>query len=121
MIKINKIFVFIFLCFCVIQIYSQEVKSNQISKDVICRGAAVSVVGNVKPFIDLNFTKSKIIALTKDLVKPSIKEAPSKAYELFKANKTRKEVIEILYNDFMKLDDNIVSQFLINCPPDDEY
>tara|TARA_R110002051_G_scaffold290773_1_gene354411 strand:- start:43199 stop:43555 length:357 start_codon:yes stop_codon:yes gene_type:complete len=109
----------ILLCLCSIQIHSQNVNGIEITKELICRGAAVSVVGNVKPMYDLNFTKRKILELNKDLVKEPIKDSPSKAYDLFKANKTKTEVTEILYTDFMKLDEKITSEFLINSDPED--
>lgn len=111
----------ILLCLCSIQIHSQNVYGIEITKELICRGAAVSVVGNVKPMYDLNFTKPKILELIKDLylVKEPIKDSPGKAYDLFDANKTKTEVIEILYTDFMKLDEEITSKFLINFDPED--
>lgn len=113
------LYITVFVCLCSIQLHSQDVNGTKITKELICRGAAVSVVGNVKPMYDLNFTKLKILELTKDLVKEPIKDSPSKAYDLFKSNKTKNEVIEILYTDFIKLDEQITSKFLINSHPED--
>ncbi len=114
----KKILVLITLFICATQSYAQEA-SGTLTKEMICRGAAVSVVGNVKPFADRGFTKDQLAEIIAGLVKEPIKDAPNKAYDLFKANKTQEEVTEILYNDFMKLDDDIVFQFLINGDPED--
>ncbi|WP_344925161.1 hypothetical protein [Aquimarina addita] len=115
----KRVIIAIVICLSSIQGYTQEVQGVKITKELICRGAAVSVVGNVKPFFDRNFAKSEILELTKSLVKEPIKDSPSKAYELFKVNKTKEEVVEILYNAFMKLDKETVSKFLINNDTDD--
>ncbi|GAA4111457.1 hypothetical protein GCM10022393_09170 [Aquimarina addita] len=117
--NMKRVIIAIVICLSSIQGYTQEVQGVKITKELICRGAAVSVVGNVKPFFDRNFAKSEILELTKSLVKEPIKDSPSKAYELFKVNKTKEEVVEILYNAFMKLDKETVSKFLINNDTDD--
>jgi len=105
--------------FSAIGMYSQEINGTKITKELICRGAAVSVVGHVKPFFDLNRSKEEILQMTKELIKDPIKDAPAKAYDLFKAQKTKEEVIEILYKDFMKLDEETTLKFLINADPND--
>ena len=99
------------------QISSQV--NAEVTKENICRGAAISVVANVKPFIENGLPKSEILQIGKDLVKEPIKNAPEKAYNLLKANKSRNEVVEILYKDFMKLDDKTVLQFLLKPDMDD--
>lgn len=116
--KLALIFILICICCCT-QAYSQNKNTIKVTKELICKGAAISVVGNVKPFFDLNFSKSKVLELTKDLVKEPINDAPSKAYDLFKNGKTKEQVTEILYNDFMKLNSEVVHKFLINCDPGD--
>ncbi len=99
------------------QLFSQA--DMKLTKENICRGAAVSVVANVKPFIENGLPKSEILQMGKNLVKEPIKNAPEKAYNLLKANKSRNEVVEILYKDFMKLDDKTVFQFLLKPDMDD--
>jgi len=106
------------LLVCVSTISAQDAGQVEVTKEFICKGAAVSVVWNVKPWFERDFSKEKTVAYTKDLVKAPIKDAPAKAYDLFKANKTVEEITEILYNDFMKLDKKVVMQFLIT---DDDY
>lgn len=101
------------------QLFSQA--QAEVTKENICKGAAISVVANVKPFIDNGFSKSEIIEMGKELVKEVIKDSPTKAYNLLKAKKSKSEVIEILYNDFMKLDEKVVLKFLLKPQPDDDY
>ncbi|MDY0779472.1 hypothetical protein [Tenacibaculum sp. IB213877] len=103
--------------FISVQLFSQA--EMKLTKENICRGAAVSIVGNIKPFVDRGFPKSEILEMGKELVKDVIKDAPEKAYNLLKTNKSSDEVIEILYNDFMKLDKSVVSQFLLKPDMDD--
>ncbi len=104
---------------CTLFGFSQNVQGITLTKEVICKGAAISVVGNVKPFVDRNFSKAQVLDLTKGLVKAPIKDAPAKAYDLLKARKTQEEVTATLYDDFMKLDNAVVSKFLINA--EDSY
>ena len=115
----KRIVTIIAFSLCALMSFSQNAQGIALTKEVICKGAAVSVVGNVYPFMDLNFTKERVLRLTEGLVKPVIKTAPAKAYELFKAGKSKAQVTDILYADFMKLDDAVVSKFLINA--EDNY
>ena len=99
-------------------LFSQQ--KATLTKDKICRGAAISVVANVKPMIEAGMPKSEILEFCKEeLVKDVIKDAPKKAYDLLKENKSREQVIEILYKDFMKLDDKTVFEFLLK--PDADF
>lgn len=109
---------FIVCLFMSFQLFSQA--QAEVTKENICRGAAISVVANVKPFIENGFSKSEVLEMGKELVKDVIKDSPEKAYNLLKANKSSDEVIEILYNDFMKLDNSVVSQFLLK-PDNDDF
>ena len=115
--KTKNILITAFL-FMTFQLFSQA--EMKLTKENICRGAAISVVGNVKPFIEGGFPKSEILEMGKELVKDVIKDSPEKAYNLLKTNKSSNEVIEILYNDFMKLDDNVVFKFLLKPDTEDE-
>lgn len=110
---------FIVCLFISFQLFSQA--QAEVTKENICKGAAISVVANVKPFIDNGFSKSEIIEMGKELVKDVIKDSPTKAYDLLKAKKSKNEVIEVLYNDFMKLDEKVVLKFLLKPQPDDDY
>lgn len=110
---------FIVCLFISFQLFSQA--QAEVTKENICRGAAISVVANVKPFIENGFSKSEILEMGKELVKEVIKDAPAKAYDLLKAKKSKNEVIEILYNDFMKLDKKVVLKFLLKPQLDDDY
>ncbi|CAM1333186.1 hypothetical protein [Tenacibaculum aestuariivivum] len=114
--NLRNLSILLFL-FMSVQLFSQTI---ELTKENICRGAAISVVGNIKPFVDRGFSKLEIIENGKRLVKNSIKDAPAKAYDLLKAKKSSNEAIEILYNDFMKLDNNIISKFLLKPNTDDE-
>ncbi|RSC93085.1 hypothetical protein [Tenacibaculum singaporense] len=114
-----KKLIFIVCLFISFQLFSQA--QAEVTKENICRGAAISVVANVKPFIENGFSKSEILEMGKELVKEVIKDAPAKAYDLLKAKKSKSEVIEILYNDFMKLDEKVVLKFLLKPQPDDDY
>ena len=38
------------LCLLTISGFSKDINGIKITKEIICKGAAVSVVGNVKPF-----------------------------------------------------------------------
>ncbi|XRE44727.1 hypothetical protein ACIVBQ_002931 [Tenacibaculum discolor] len=109
---------FIVCLFISFQLFSQA--QAEVTKENICKGAAISVVANVKPFIDNGFSKSETIEMGKELVKDVIKDSPTKAYDLLKAKKTKREVIEILYNDFMKLDEKVVLKFLLKPDVDEE-
>ena len=99
------------------QVFSQV--NMELTKENICKGAAISVVANVKPMIDAGMPKSEILQFCKELVKDVIKDSPKKAYDLLKANKSKNEVIDILYKDFMKLDDKTVFGMLLK--PDADY
>lgn len=108
------------LCCLSITVFAQNPQGIALTKEVICKGAAVSVEANVHPLIkNLNFSRERVVNFTKDLVKPSIKDAPGKAYDWFKEGKTREQVTTLLYNEFMKLDDAVVSKFLINSDNED--
>ncbi|MDO6676808.1 hypothetical protein C7448_10519 [Tenacibaculum gallaicum] len=109
---------FLFLSF---QLFSQNSQQTIPTKENICKGAAISVVANVKPFVERGFPKSEIIEIGKELVKDVIKDSPAKAYDLLKDKKSSEEVTKVLYNDFMKLDDKVVSKFLLKPQPDDDY
>lgn len=113
--KLKKI-TLVALLFLSFQLFSQA--QAKITKENICRGAAISIVGHVKPFMDSGLPESEILEMGKELVKDVIKESPKKAYDLLKEKKSKKEAIEILYNDFMKLDEKVVLQFLLK--PDNE-
>ena len=115
--KMKNLYFVVFLLIS-FQLFSQA--QAKITKENICKGAAISVVANVKPFIDNGASKSEIIEIGKELVKDVIKDAPAKAYDLLKAKKSRNEVIEILYKDFMKLEEKVVLQFLLKPDYEDE-
>ncbi|AZJ35794.1 hypothetical protein [Tenacibaculum singaporense] len=114
----KKLTFIVYLFISSFQLFSQA--QAEVRKENICKGAAISVVANVKPFIDNGFSKSEIIEMGKELVKDVIKDSPTKAYDLLKAKKSKSEVIEILYNDFMKLDEKVVLKFLLKPQPDDD-
>ena len=113
------------LIFISFQVFSQA--KMELTKENICKGAAISVVANVKPMIEAGMPKSEILEFCKEeLVKDVIKDAPKKAYDLLKENKSREQVIDILFKDFMKLDDKTVFEFLLKADPnyqedEDEY
>ncbi len=107
---------FIVCLFMSFQLFSQA--QAEVTKENICRGAAISVVANVKPFLENGIPKSEVLQMGKELVKEVIKDAPAKAYDLLKAKKSRDEVVELLYKDFMKLDEKTVLQFLLK--PDND-
>jgi hypothetical protein len=104
-------FLTLFVCLSPFTLFAQN--SLGISKEKVCKAAAISIVGNVKPMLDAGISKNEIVTLGKDLVKDVIKDAPGKAYDLLKQNYSRDQVIETLYNDFMKLDDSVVAKFLL--------
>ncbi|MFY7669939.1 hypothetical protein ACOSP6_02510 [Tenacibaculum sp. MEBiC06402] len=95
----------------------------KLTKENICKAAAISVVANVKPMMDAGMPKAEILQFGKELVKDVIKGAPEKAYDLFKENKTKDQVTEILYKDFMNLDEKTVFALLLKADPyeDEEY
>ncbi len=107
---------FIVCLFMSFQLFSQA--QAEVTKENICRGAAISVVANVKPFLENGIPKSEVLQMGKELVKEVIKDAPAKAYDLLKAKKSRDEVVELLYKDFMKLDEKTVLKFLLK--PDND-
>ena len=109
---------FVVCLFISFQLFSQA--QAEVTKENICRGAAISVVANVKPFLENGIPKSEVLQMGKELVKEVIKDAPAKAYDLLKAKKSRDEVIEILHKDFMKLDEKVVLQFLLK-PDNDDF
>jgi len=115
--KMKKL-AFVICLFMSFQLFSQA--QAEVTKENICRGAAISVVANVKPFLENGIPKSEVLQMGKELVKEVIKDAPAKAYDLLKAKKSRDEVIEILYKDFMKLDEKTVMQFLLK-PDNDDF
>ncbi|MGG6231316.1 hypothetical protein [Tenacibaculum sp. SDUM215027] len=107
---------FVVCLFMSFQLFSQA--EMKLTKENICRGTAISVVANVKPFLENGIPKSEVLQMGKELVKEVIKDAPAKAYDLLKAKKSRDEVIEILYKDFMKLDEKTMLKFLLK--PDND-
>lgn len=115
--KMKKL-TFVVCLFMSFQLFSQV--EMKLTKENICRGAAISVVANVKPFLENGISKSEVLQMGKELVKEVIKDAPAKAYDLLKAKKSRDEVIEILYKDFMKLEEKTVLQFLLK-PDNDDF
>ncbi|MEE3998956.1 hypothetical protein V1T75_01310 [Tenacibaculum sp. FZY0031] len=117
--KLKNLLIIAFTFFS-FQLFSQSNPQAIPTKENICKGAAISVVANVKPFMDNGFSKSEIIEMGKELVKDVIKDSPTKAYDLLKAKKSKSEVIEILYNDFMKLDEKVVLKFLLKPDVDEE-
>jgi hypothetical protein len=116
-----KNFVVIVAFLCSLHLFSQA--EMKLTKENICKGAAISVVANVKPMMDAGMSKAEILQFGKELVKDVIKGAPEKAYDLFKENKTKDQVKEILYKDFMKLDEKTVFKLLLKADPyeDEEY
>jgi hypothetical protein len=115
----KTLFTFFGLFLFSIQAYSQNVNNIEVTKEMICRGAAISIVQNVHPFLDYDIPKSELEEIAEELVREPIRDSPNKAYNLLKTGKTKEEVIEILYNDFMKLDDSVIFSYLIKADPED--
>ncbi len=98
---------------CSFSFFAQSFSDYGVTKEQVCAGAAISIAGNIKPWAERNLSFSETKEMIGDLVFPSIKDSPEKAYKLFKSGKNFDQVVVILKADFMKLDDNVVLKGLI--------
>ncbi len=104
----KKVFTIILIFFGLTYSYSQE-----LTKEVVCRGASVSVVYTVAPFQERGMEKLMIEEISKESYKEVIQPSALKAYDLLASGKTKEEVIEILYLDYMKIEESIVMKGLL--------
>ncbi len=122
-----KHFLIIFSCFllCSVHLSAQEDLQTNIdniegAKELICHGAAVSIAGTIRPFFQRNFSMDQIKEMIGDMTQESIKDAPEKAYGLYKSGKNFEEVVDILKADFIKLDTSIIQQGLLKSEGEEE-
>ncbi|MEW7277968.1 hypothetical protein ABW636_05180 [Aquimarina sp. 2201CG1-2-11] len=108
----RKLLVLLLIIFASTYSYGQEV-----TKEIICKGAAVSVVYTIAPFQKRGMDKTIIKEISVESYKEVIQPSALKAYDLLASGKTKEEVIEILYSDFMKIEDDVVMKGLLKPDP----
>lgn len=111
----KKLLTLIILFFGLTFSYGQE-----LSKEVICKGASVSVAHTVSLFQERGMGKSILEEMSKESYKEVIQPSAIKAYDLFTSGKSKEEVIEILYSDYMKIEESIVMKGLLINDDDSE-
>jgi len=89
------------------------------NKKTLCESAAFSIVHSVAPLLELKAPKSQIEEIAKEEFKEAAQPSIGKTYDLLSSGKSKKEVIRIIYLDFMKLDDEIVKKGFIKELNDD--
>ncbi len=94
-------------------LFSLGISSNyaqEFNKKTLCESAAFSIVHSIAPSLEYKMPKSQVEEIGKEEFKEVAHESIGKAYDLLSSGKSRKEVIRIIYLDFMKLDDEIVKK-----------
>lgn len=104
----KKILFIIFFSHGFLSNYAQE-----FNKESLCESAAFSIVHSVAPALELKMPKSQVEEVGKEEFKEVAHTSIGKTYDLLSSGKSRKEVIRIIYLDFMKLDDEIVKKGFI--------
>ncbi len=101
----KKILLLILFSFAVSSNYGQE-----FNKKTLCESAAFSIVHSIAPLLEYKTPKSQVEEIGKEEFKEVAHASIGKVYDLLSSGKSRKEVIKIIYSDFIKLDDEIVKK-----------
>ncbi len=109
----KNVLVFMFVCFSFTTVKSQVTKEN------ICKGAALSIVYTMDAAVKSEMKPVVITEITNRSFKEVIHPYVKKTYDLLKSGKDRKAVIPIIEADLLKLDDDVVFKGLLLGTNDD--
>lgn len=103
----KNVLVFMFVCF------SFTTLNSQITKENICKGAALSIVYTMDAAVKSGMETAMVTEMTNESFKEVIHPHVKKTYDLLKSGKDRKAVIPIIEADLLKLDDDVVFKGLL--------